>query len=106
MKRIEDAPKELQQMFNVAWDDILFKDKVSKDKSKISYEEIAEHLFLKGFGVAMATGGMKPKRKIAEVTSNANGQWIVRSNDGKLYIYGADRGGVPQWLPYPDLPQE
>ena len=48
----------------------------------------------------------KPKRTIAEVTSNANGQWIVRSNDGKLFIHGFDRSGVPQWLPYPDLPQD
>ena len=48
----------------------------------------------------------KPQRTIVEVKSNANGQWIVRSNDGKLFIHGVDRSGLAQWLPYPDLPQD
>ena len=48
----------------------------------------------------------KPQRTIVEVKSNAHGQWIVRSNDGKLFIHGADRSGLPQWLPYPELPQD
>ena len=49
----------------------------------------------------------KPKRTIAEVIPNAQGTIVVKSNDGKLYlIHGFDPNGLPQWLPYPDLPQD
>ena len=49
----------------------------------------------------------KPKRTIAEVIPNAHGTIVVKSNDGKLYlIHGFDPNGLPQWLPYPDLPQD
>jgi hypothetical protein len=49
----------------------------------------------------------KPKRTIAEVIPNAQGTVLVKSNDGKLYlIHGFDPNGLPQWLPYPDLPQD
>lgn len=97
MKELEDAPKELQDMFAILWENATI---------PIDCKNEAIHFFLKGFDVAMATGGMKPKRTITEVASNSKGTWIVRSNDGKLFIHGVDRSGVPQWLPYPDPPQE
>jgi hypothetical protein len=103
MKTIDDTPKELHELFEKE----LAKWPMLPDiQTAHAFRLAVQHFFFLGFDVAMATGGMKPKRTIVEVKSNANGQWIVRSNDGKLFIHGVDRGGVPQWLPYPDLPQD
>lgn len=102
MKKLEDAPKELQDMFAE-----LFKEHLSDREYPCAYKEAYAHFFLKGFDVAMATGGMKPKRTIAELITSPQGRILVKSNDGKLYtIDGFDRNGGPLWIPYPDLPQD
>ena len=53
MNKLQDAP-ELKAAFDAAWDDILFQDKFSKNKSQISYEEIGEHFFIAGYKAAIA----------------------------------------------------
>ena len=104
MKKIKDA-SELEAAFDAAWDDILFKDKVSKDKSRISYEQIAEHFFLKGVGVAMETGGMKPKRKIVQLIKTDQG-WFSLADTGEWFYLVRPLDSECHWVKYPDLPQD
>lgn len=96
MKRIEDAPKELQAMFAELWEKITI---LSTHKHE------AAHLFLTGFDVAMATNGlkaMKPKRTIAEV-HQIDDSFFVVSNDRKMFHWQGNRIG---WYALPNLPQE
>ena len=84
--------------------DEIWKEYINTRHGLYASETEAKYFFVQGRRSAQSE---KSKRTIAEVTSNANGQWIVRSNDGKLYlIHGFDPNGLPQWLPYPDLPQD
>lgn len=101
MKKLEDAPKELQDMFAELWENMTI---LSTHKHE------AAHLFLKGFDVAMATGGMRPKRKIADLFEH-DGDLYAVSNDGQLYsvpcwIYGDKMTRPKQWHKWPDLPQD
>ena len=104
MNKLEDVP-ELKAAFDAAWDDILFQDKFSKDKSRISYEEIGEHFFLKGFNVAMATNGMKPKRKIVQLIKTDEG-WFSLSSTGECFYLVRPLDRECHWVKYPDLPQD
>lgn len=100
MKRIEDAPKELQKMFYT-----LFEEHSSDyDYPFVNKEELA-HFFLKGFDVAMATNGLKaikPKRTLAEV-HEIDGEIYVVSNDRKMFSW---QGNTMGWYAFPDLPQD
>ena len=96
MKRIEDAPKELQDMF---WD--LFEQEFSDYDCST---DVMAHIFLKGFDTAMATGGLpqRPKRTISRIM-NIDGQVYVTSSDGKAFVL---QGRPEQWHSLPDLPQD
>lgn len=66
MKRIEDAPKELQAMFADVWERVVYSASGISD-----YRDEVEHAFLKGFDTAMATGGLpqRPKRTIQTIVN-------------------------------------
>lgn len=95
MKRIEDAPKELQDMF---WD--LFEQEFSDYDCST---DVMAHIFLKGFDTAMATGGLpqRPKRTIKTIISDAENVYAL-SSDEKLYALLTNG----HWIKYPDLPQD
>ena len=99
MKRIEDAPKELQDMF---WD--LFEQEFSDYDCST---DIMAHLFLKGFDAGMATGGLpqRPKRTISNIIK-LEGSFFAISSDGKMFSLERNIEGERVWVPYPDLPQE
>ena len=100
MKRIEDAPKELQDMFATVWEDL-----VCSASGISDYRDEVEHAFLKGFDTAMATGGLpqKAKRTIAHL-AELGGHIYVISNDGKLF---RNHYATPkEWQALPDLPQD
>ena len=97
MKKIEDAPKELQDMFAK-----LFKEYLLDREYPCSYEEAYAHFFLKGFDVAMATGGMRPRKIIAEIMQTDD-KLIAISNERKAYVWNEND---MKWEPMPDLPQE
>lgn len=97
MKRIEDAPKELQDMF---W--YLFEQEFSDYDCST---DVMAHIFLKGFDTAMATGGLprRPKRTIAHLTEMGSHIYVL-STDGKLF---RNHWATPnEWQTLPDLPQE
>lgn len=105
MKRIEDAPKELQDMFDLVWEQCV------RSASGISdYRDEIEHAFLKGFDVAMATGGLpqRPKRTIQTIVKSHNSNLYALSTDGKVFY--VNTGGVitdnMKWIQLPDLPKE
>lgn len=98
MKRIEDAPKELQRMFAILWEDCV------RSASGISdYRDEVEHAFLRGFDTAMATNGLpqRPKRTIKTIISDAENVYAL-SSDEKLYALLTNG----RWIKYPDLPQD
>lgn len=99
MKRIEDAPKELQDMFAVVWEQV-----VCSASGISDYRDEVEHAFLKGFDTAMATNGLpqRPKRTISRIMS-IDGQVYVTSSDGKAFVL---QGRPEQWRSLPDLPQD
>lgn len=100
MKKLEDAPKELQAMFHT-----LFKEHLSDHEYPLAYKEAYAHFFLKGFDVGMATGGlkaMKPKRIIAEV-HQLHDDFFVISNDRKMFHWQGNEMG---WYALPELPQD
>ena len=111
MKRIEDAPKELQQMFATIFDE-WWTELCPNYGTTWMYDhrrEVLEHYFLKGFDAAMATGGLpqKPKRTIEEFRFSPQGIILVKSSDGKLFMtQGFEPSGNPPWKHYPDLPQD
>lgn len=96
MKKIEDAPKELQKMFAVLWEE---------SNILCEFKADAAHLFLKGFDAAMATGGLpqRTKRTISNLIK-LEGQIYAISNDGKLFINHYTK--PEEWRAYPDLPQD
>ena len=102
MKRIEDAPEEVQ---NVFWD--FFEEEISN--YECSYEVMA-HIFLKGFDTAMATSGLpqRPKRTIQTIVKSHNSNLYALSTDGKVFYLNT--GGVitdnMKWIQLPDLPKE
>lgn len=100
MRRIEDAPKELQDMFAVVWERI-----VCSASGISDYRDEIEHAFLKGFDIAMATTGLpeRPKRTIVHLTEMGSHIYVL-STDGKLF---RNHWATPQeWQALPDLPQE
>lgn len=103
MKSIEKAPKDIQQIFEEIWKEFL-----KTETNRFPYQ-VCGDFFLKGFDTAMALGGFpqRPKRIISEVSFSPQGLILAKSNDGKLFmIKGFNEHGQPQWLPYPDLPQD
>lgn len=98
MKRIEDAPKELQDMFADVWEEC-----VCSAGGISDYRDEIEHAFLKGFDVAMATNGspQRPKRTIAEY-HRMDDSFFVISNDRKMFHWQGNKMG---WHALPDLPQ-
>lgn len=100
MKRIEDAPKELQKMFAIVWEQC-----VCSASGISDYRDEVEHAFLKGFDTAMATGGWshRKKRTITNLIK-LDGQIYAISNDGKLFINHFTR--PEEWKAFPDLPQD
>lgn len=102
MKRIEDAPKELQKMFADVWERVVYSAGGISD-----YRDEVEHAFLKGFDTAMATGGLpeRPKRTVSRFHSD-NHALLVQSSDGRLYLLSGLQNGKLEWIPYPDLPQD
>lgn len=99
MKRIEDAPEEVQKVF---WD--FFEEEISN--YECSYEVMA-HIFLKGFDTAMATGGLlqRQKRTITNIIK-LEGSFFAVSNDGKMFSLERNMNSERVWVPYPDLPQD
>lgn len=103
MKRIEDAPKELQDMFATVWEQV-----VCSASGISDYRDEVEHAFLKGFDVAIATGGWAPaefKRTISNIIK-LEGSFFAISSDGKMFSLERNIEGERVWVPYPDLPQE
>lgn len=97
MKRIEDAPKELQKVF---WD--YFEEEFSDYDCST---DVMAHLFLKGFDTAMATGKLtqRPKRSIVHITEMGSHIYAL-STDGKLF---RNHWATPQeWQALPELPQD
>lgn len=97
MKRIEDAPKELQDMFAKLWRE--------KKEDCMYPKDYAEQFFLAGFDTAMATGGLpkRPKRLIAHITEMGSHVYVL-STDGKLF---RNHWATPQeWQALPDLPED
>lgn len=101
MKRIEDAPKELQDMFEIVWEQV-----VCSASGISDYRDEIEHAFLKGFDTAMATGGSAPSKFKRMITNliKLDGQIYAISNDGKLFINHFTR--PEEWKAFPDLPQD
>jgi len=99
MKRIEDAPKELKQVFEIVFQEWL-------SKSEYVHQAECEHFFLKGFDVAMATNGLpeRPKRTIEHVYANDKSVFVL-SNDKKVFALRITPEGF-QWVKQPDLPQD
>lgn len=100
MNKLEDAPKELQDMFAE-----LFKEHLSDREYPCAYKEAYAHFFLKGFDVAMAAGGMKPKRKIVQLVKTDQG-WFSLSNTGEWFYLKRPLDSDCHWIKYPDLPQD
>ena len=102
MKRIEDAPKELQDMFAVVWEQV-----VCSASGISDYRDEIEHVFLKGFDTVMATNGLpqRPKRTISNIIK-LEGSFFAISSDGKMFSLERNIEGERVWVPYPDLPQE
>lgn len=103
MKRIEDAPKELQDMFEIVWEQV-----VCSASGISDYRDEIEHAFLKGFDTAMATSGWAPskfKRMITNIIK-LEGSFFAISSDGKMFSLERNIEGERVWVPYPDLPQE
>lgn len=49
----------------------------------------------------------KPKRTISRIIVGSQGNLFALSSDGRLYgLRGFDGAGLPEWLPYTDLPQD
>lgn len=97
MKRIEDAPKELRDMFAKLWAE-------KQGKDCLYPEDYAEQFFLAGFDVAMATGGLPERRKrTVSRIMNIDGQVYVTSTDGKVFVL---QSRPEQWRALPDLPQD
>jgi hypothetical protein len=102
MKSIEDAPIELQNLFKIE----LEKWPMPPDRdTEHSFRLAVEHFFLKGFNVAIATGGMKPKRKIAQLIKTDQG-WFSLSNTGEWFYLVRPLDSECHWVKYPDLPQD
>jgi hypothetical protein len=102
MKSIEDAPKELQNLFKIE----LEKWPMPPDRdTEHSFRLAVEHFFQLGFDVAMATNGMKPvkaKRYIDRVMFEGKETYAI-SNDGRLYHLVRE---AVRWVEYPNLPQD
>lgn len=96
----EDLPKELHELFEKE----LAKWPMPPDRqTEHAFRLAIQHFFLKGFDVAMATGGMKPKRTIATFhNSNNHIGFFVISNDGRMFRWLGEETG---WQPLPNLPQ-
>jgi len=107
MKRIEDAPKELKDMFDKVFEKWWSELEPTHGETWLydHRREVLEHFFLKGFDVAMATGGLPQGRK-RTITNliKLDGQIYAISNDGKLFINHYTR--PEEWQAFPDLPQE
>lgn len=97
MKRIEDAPKELQDMFEIVWEQV-----VCSASGISDYRDEIEHAFLKGFDTAMATAGVRQGRRIAEVMQTDD-KLICISNDGQAFVWNEND---MKWEPMPHLPQD
>jgi len=100
LKLIDDNLDELKKVFEYFWSD---------DYWSTDCKKVAEHFFLKGCDTALACGDSvkKLKRTISEYHFSPQGMILAKSNDGKLFmIKGFNEHGQPQWLPYPDLPQD
>lgn len=99
MKSIEDAPKELQNLFKIELEKwIMPPDRDTEHAFRLA----VQHFFFLGFDVAMATGGLKPKRTIAEV-HQIDDSFFVVSNDRKMFHWQGNRIG---WYALPNLPQD
>lgn len=93
MKRIEDASKELQDMFAALYEDTAL---------NVNYKVEAAHFFLKGFDTAMATAGMRHGRRIAEIMQTED-KLIAISNDRQAFVWNEND---MKWEPMPHLPQD
>lgn len=102
MKSIEDAPKELQNLFKIELEKWI----MPPDRdTEHSFRVAVEHFFLLGFDVALATNGMKPvkaKRYIDRVMFEGKETYAI-SNDGRLYHLVRE---AVRWVEYPNLPQD
>jgi len=117
MSKLSDAP-ELRAAFNKAANDFGLSDhEFSRGIAEYffiagresAFEEAKETIYRHGIKYIEQARQMseKPKRTIAQLQVSSHGTIIVMSNDGKLFaIRGLGADGLPEWLPYPDLPQE
>lgn len=102
MKRIQDAPKELQNLFKIE----LEKWPMPPDRdTEHAFKLAVEYFFLKGFDVAIATGGLsqKPMRTIAKLYVSRQDPIMALSSDGHGYEFVSESG---TWRNLPDLPQD
>ena len=95
MKRLEDAPKELRDMFAKLWSE-------KQGKECLYPEDYAEQFFIAGFDVAMATAGMRHRRRIAEIMQTDD-KLIAVSNDRQAFVWNEND---MTWKPMPNLPQD
>lgn len=115
MKKLKDAP-ELKAAFDEAarglflpYHDIFLAQHFFIAGRESAFEETKETIYRHGIKDIEQARQMseKPKRTIAQLQVSPHGTIIVMSNDGKLFaIRGLGADGLPEWLPYPDLPQE
>jgi|GEM_PF-5798418 len=99
MKQIEDAPKELHDLFEKE----LAKWPMPPDRqTEYSFRLAVQHFFFLGFNIAMATGGLRPRKRIAEIMQTDD-KLIAISNERKAYVWNEND---MKWEPMPDLPQD
>lgn len=96
MKSIENAPKDIQRIFEEIWQEFL-----KTETNRFPYQ-VCGDFFLKGFDTAMATAGMRHSRRIAEMMQTDD-KLIAISNDRQAFVWNEND---MKWEPMPHLPQD
>lgn len=101
MKRIEDADE--QKEFDKVW--VEFN---NRENFFETFREECAFFFIAGReSMAKEFWTAKPKRTISRIIVGPQGNLFALSSDGRLYgLRGFDGAGLPEWLPYTELPQE
>jgi hypothetical protein len=102
MKTIYDTPKELHELFEKE----LAKWPMPPDiQTAHAFRLAVQHFFFLGFDVAMATGGMKPNRKIVQLIKTDQGLFSL-ADTGEWFYLVRPLDSECHWVKYPDLPQD
>lgn len=101
MKRIEDEDEKKE--FDKVW--VEFN---NRENFFETFREECEHFYVEGReSMAREFWTARPKRTISRIIVGPQGNLFALSSDGRLYgLRGFDGAGLPEWLPYTELPQE